>query len=208
MAVGDVYQMSAFCRTQNQQNQVNVTHWRHEANISGGLGLQQIADKLSALWGEKIIQLLPPTTTFQGIKFRRVFPNPTNVLQSELGSGEGALGSSALPSSAAFLISCRASTAPVFVRGRISLPSPDETSNDSPGIPSVGYRGAVITAFDTILQDDVDLTEGGDGVTVRYGIYRRNHSPVFYPVDNVLYRREWSAQIRRRGTSRPDVAAF
>lgn len=208
MAVGDVYELAAYHRTADQQNQVNVTHWRVE-NIAGtGLGLQQIADDLSGLWGGIIQLYIPATTTYQGCKFRRVFPNPTNVIQTEQGNTAGSLVGDPLPSNVSMLISKRSYTAPVFVRGRTFLPSPDETENDATGAPGAAYRTSVKAAFDALYTIDQVLGSLPDQITVRNGIYRRNHSPVFYPTDYCLYRRFWTSQRRRRPISRPDISVF
>lgn len=208
MAIGDVYETAFYHRTVDGQNAVNVTHWRHEATVGSALGTQQIADEISEAWGATILAFLPSTTKYQGCKFRRVFPNPTNMIQSEAGAGDGSLITDPLPAHVTFLISRRSYTAPVYVRGRLYLPAPDEAQNSSLGAPEAAYRSAVKTAFDALLTFDLPLTIGADTVSVRNGIFRRNHSPVFYPTDFCLYRQKWTSQRRRRPITRPDISVF
>lgn len=208
MAAGDCYETAYYHRTAQQQNQVNVLHWRVENVAGGGLGLQEIADALSQTWANFILPHIPATTRYQGCKFRRVFPNPTNMIQTEEGADDGELIGDPLPDNVTCLISRRSYTAPVFVRGRTYLPAPDEDQNDANGGVGAAYRTALQAACSLMMTADITLGVAPDTITVRNGIFRRNHSPVFYPADYVLIRSKWTSQRRRRPITRPDLSVF
>jgi len=205
---GAILRGVSVCRSVQAQNLLNVLHFKVVAVSDLGASYQEICSEVSATWGPLIKQLLPATTTYQGLRLNGISPGPTQIVASTNGEGEGSLAGTPLPDNVSLLVSLRNPDAPVHIRGRLYLPAGDEATNDDTGRPETTYKSTVHNALQTWFSTPI-VVEGTEGdTTVRPGLYAPAAIPDFYYVESILVRSQWTSQRRRRPISRPDQPLF
>jgi hypothetical protein len=207
-AVDDVLECVSVCRSVGGQNLLNVLHVKVVSNTDLGASMTEIANAVSAEWSPIITSHLPSTTEYQGMRVREVAPGVTQIVASQSGAGEGTYANTPLPDHVSLLVSLRNPNAPIRIRGRVYLPPGDEATNDDTGRPGSAYRASWKTALEGWFGNPI-VCEGIEGdSTVRPGLFAPSTNDLFYYVENVIVRTQWTSQRRRRGISRPDQPLF
>jgi len=208
MPVNSKYETVFVHRTQGGQNQMNVMRWIMESFTGTEPALDEIADEFSSQWATLILPMLPSTANYVGCKFRKLTLPTTNQILSNNGAGPGTMTGHPLPTSNSLIVSARAITATPRRRGRVYLPSPTEDENDANGKPTIAYRAAIETAFETWLTDPVTVVGAAGNAEMRYGFGGNGVGEGIQRCDYIIVRTEWGSQDRRRNNSRPDMPLF
>ena len=204
----DIMEVTTVVRTVNAQNQLNIFNVKVVGTVDLGATMTECAAELSSQLGPFMKSIIPATSVYQGCRVRQVAPGVSQIVASDNSNGEGTLALEPLPDHVTCLVSLRNPDAPIRIRGRIYLPSPSEGENDATGKPSGTYRGAILSALGPLYADPIVAEGIGGDTTMRLGIFAPSAEDLFFYVENVIVRQQWTSQRRRRPISRPDQPLF
>lgn len=207
-SVNDIFECVTVVRTVNAQNQLNVFHAKLLSNTDLGASQTEIANEISSQLGPFLKSIIPATSVYQGVRVREVAPGVSQITAGDSTAGDGELAGDPMPDHVCALVSLRNPTAPIRIRGRLYLPSPDESQSDVNGRPSTAYRGVIATGLAALYGTPI-VAEGTEGdSTLRLGFFAPSAEDLFFYVENLIVRQQWTSQRRRRPMSRPDQPLF
>ena len=204
--VGDVYQLAVYCRSQDQQNQVNVLHYRVKEITGTGADFQTMLDSASSDLATHYKANLPASARYNGVIARDLVPPLTSSFFSIAGAGVGTLIGDPLAPQLAPLISWRSAGAPAGTRGRSYMPSPDESYEHSNGRLTAG----AITAYTSLATGIKELSTlaSGPSTTSTLELVIRTGLTLPYSihlVSSFLVRPAFATQRRRSLINRADI---
>lgn len=209
LAVGDVL-ISEVLIYSATHTQLAVLRRHHlvTALPGGVVSFVDVAAALSTAWATAYKALVENSTSFRGVRVRRIFPAGNDAWAiSTADAGPGTAGNGALPLQTAGLITFAGPALGAKGEGRQYLPFPSVTDNLASGRPSPGYKLAA-TALGALIVADQDISVGG----VVFGTIRHvnfnitTHATV--RLNTVLRVGEWATQKRRGDYGRANRIPF
>lgn len=209
MNPGDLIQLRLIWRHTLGQNAINVRNYKVTAVASPSPTLLEIAEDIVGELIPLYKNCVSANWTYQGCKFRQIFPTVGVAQQTLSLAGVGALIGDSLPLQVTGMISLRASTARTRCRGRIYLPCPSEAESGS-GQPLLPLRNAYATFGQTLLNVvQTPGAGGGSSTTVPVLISNQVGLPqAVFQVDRFIVRNNFGTQRRRSTINKPDVNEF
>jgi len=199
LIVGDKIETRAITLAQNQLG-INVCHWNVEA-IAGIDTLEAFTEFMEALLAPLYKPLMSAEAEWRGLGARVIDETPPGIevfANAEVGPGTDA--GELLPTQVCGILTKKTLLAGRKFRGRVYLPFPAETVNDSDGNPTAGYLINANLLGDE-LEGTVQLNDGAAG-TIDVGAVLRSGDGaggfIYTSIDQCFARPRWATQ-RKRG---------
>jgi hypothetical protein len=193
---GDVLEATIFCQLGDQIS-ANVLHYVETTQSGASQTLEQFTIKVSGYFASAYKAVLTNAAYFYGVKGRRVWPVQSIYFSSVIGQGVGTGGIGSLPKQASAIISKFTNTPRQAGRGRVYIPFPPISANDTNGRPSTTFQVQLLPLAD-LLDDTLTFGAGLDTCTVAPCLWQ----PLLFgnprPVTFVQVQPYWGTQ-RRRG---------
>lgn len=200
--VNDILQIRV-AASQNNQESLNITHWKVTSVVTGGATLAEMALALDNTWRPAYKLWYPSAVTYQGTGVKNLTPPASLEFSNQAGTGAGTNTGNPVPTQVSGLIKKLSLMSGVSNRGRIYVGFVSTVCVDAFGEPNataISKLGAINAAYD-VSQTIV----GGTGTTVlglviKHAISPTNPSPGLLntPVDRMVVSTRFATQ-RRRG---------
>lgn len=203
MAVGDILKVVQYMGSEEQMG-LNVRHYRVSAEVTGGASLTEIANALKAIFAP-LYQVCLSSSAFHrtvGVQVIRPLPIGNEAFAGAF-NDVGLRTGDPLPKQVSGLISLRTALAGRRNRGRVYVPFPAETSNNSSSEPDAVYiegLGGIGTAHvapRTVV--------GATGTTTIVPVIFRRVAGTTQDVVSFRVRLFWATQRRRGDFGKPNV---
>lgn len=205
-AAGDIIEVS-FCMRLNNQNGINVRHYRVQTIAGTGATDAQITAFFESTFKSTYLPCIANAAVWYGTKCQRIFPLPKSGISTTSGGvSPGTGGASPLPTQVAGLISHTTALAGRSYRGRKYIPFPTTTQLTAAGDPTPAY----ITLLNSICVADVSTLTAGttpNQTTFKPVIWSPRRQ-VATDLSNSFGRTGWGTQRRRGDIRRPDVVPW
>jgi len=197
IAQGDIIAVNVFCRLEAHLS-YNVLF----AEIDAGFNwtdseemTRAIADGLEPLY----IALMSNRATFYGVATHRQLPGPPTTTEFIFRDTAGDESSDPLPPQTCGLFTRQGVISNRRQRGRMYVPFPPESLNDTNGEPDVAYQSDLQDLGDMVVGSQVftDAASANAG-TLKWKVFSGMDGQ-YYDVSNARIRRSWATQRRRSG---------
>lgn len=204
--LNDVYEIGLYSR-RGEQLGINVLHYRVSNVIPPGPSDQEIANAFQTAYDSQYQALLSTNATFVGATAQKIRPLPSGPTFQSTGPPISGLDpGDVLPNQVSGLLRVRTAGGGRRARGRIYIPFPSESANESPGIPTTPYL-ANLQALATALIAAISILGAVGSATLNIGVFSR--------VDNLQRdataidtRPLWATQRRRGGFGATNPGPF
>lgn len=159
-----------------------------------------LCDALSTYFSTAYKAVLDSSCTYAGASLQ-LFPQRSFVSDwSKEGAGAGTVVGNDCPTQASGLITLRTNYAKRTGRGRVYIPFPSVTSNDTNGLPTAGYMTNLQTLAN-LMEGPVPVLVGPDllAVTLSPVICNAQDTGILKPITDSIAVQKWATQ-RRRGS--------
>jgi hypothetical protein len=208
MSVLDLYSCRLVTSADNQVA-INTVYYLTASIGSPPSTDQDLADSVSAAVATAIRACMTNSATYKGCLVQRVNPRPPQVdVVSVVGAGSGSGGTTPIPHQVSGVLSWYTASAGRQHRGRIFVPFPDISSDDTDRTPTVTYT-TNITAVGTALRTVTALATGGRTATVNFVLaHKQLPGPIWSSasITAILGQKKWGTQRRRGNYGRANTS--
>lgn len=203
ITLDSVYELKlhSFCK---DQLGLNVLHYRCTALTGAPPTESKAAELLSTAFAPVTKDLLSAEASFLGVSLRQLFPILGIPIIMTVDAGAGTGGVSVLPKQVAGLIKKVSGLAGKANRGRVYIPFPSESDNDTFGTPNAAYR----TRLSDFGFQMASIRTGGLwlAATLTPIIYHKTAPATHTAITDFTVRSRWANQRRRGDFGRSNPA--
>lgn len=193
----DLLEMRIVCATADQVS-VNVLHYQAR-QVTGTVTDQEAADHVEQGVDLLYQSLLSVHATYRGVSAQRIFPLPKTVPAVAQNPLVGTHVGDLLPKQVSAVVTKQTRFAGRKYRGRIYIPFPSESANDTDSTPTAAYLATVEQLAAFLLQPIPVAGAGGGGATLTPILLHRDPvAPTFDDITTWRVNDKWGNQ-RRRG---------
>jgi len=198
LANGDIVLVNFYCYAENQLGMFGCHFRMHDPFTLPDPTDQDMADYMDSTISATLKQMLSDDASYLGASAQVIWPTRKPRVVSVTGAGIGTQLGVILPKQVAFVITKRSNSASRSGLGRMYIPFPPDSQNESSGNPSNAYTALAGTLKDLLLVNHVVPDDTMTGSGEAQPIIWHRATSTYDDIVSSTYRDRWATQ-RRRG---------